>query len=478
MAKKVLIIGAGPGGYVAAIRAAQLGAEVTVVEKEKLGGTCLNWGCVPTKTLLHAACVYHNALHTRDFGVYTRVDSFRFDKMVARKNSIVQTNVRGIEHLFQKNGIRSIKGSGRLLDANRVEIHSSEGSTTQETADAIILATGSEPLIPGFIRCDRDRIITTTKALDLEMLPKSITIVGGSVSGCEFACLFALLGVKVYLVEMLDQLVPTEDADISRRLEQSLKLQGVSVMTGATLKTLERVYPSGAVKVSVSSVNKQRQQHESRDLQRSIEQEQFLTDYCLLTMGRRLNIDGLGLENIGIDYDRSGIETNEHMETSLKNVYAIGDVTGKYLLAHVASQQGIVAAENIMGQAVTMNYTAVPGFIYTYPEIASVGLREEDARSQGIDVLIGKANFKTNAMAYVLGKTDGFVKTVVECVTKKIRGIHILGPHATNLLGEAAAIVAQGMTVEQIAQTIHPHPTLCETVKEAILAAADQAIHA
>ncbi len=458
MSKKIVIIGGGPGGYVAAIRAAQLGAQVCVVEEEELGGTCLNRGCVPTKTLLHAARVYQTTLNCRQYGIYCTTDSVRFDKMVEKKNTVVRNNVGGIHALFKKNRISLIKGKGRILDPTTVEIRGTDGGNIKESADAIVIATGSRPLVPGFIKYDGDRIITTTEALNLDRLPASIAVIGGSVSGCEFACLFSQLGSRVHLIEMLDSIVPTEDKEIARRLEGRLKRMGVTVMTKTAVKALERRYPDGSVDIK-------------------IEGETITADYCLLAMGRRLNTEEMGCEEIGLEYSPQGIVVNDRMETNIGNIYAVGDVTGKFLLAHVASEQGIVAVENIMGHKSSMNYDAVPGFIYTDPEISSVGLKAAEAAERGLKIVEGKATFKTNAMAHAMEETSGFVKIVVDKETHKILGIHIFGPHATDLLAEAVTIVKTGMTPEMVKKVIHPHPTLCETVKEAVLAAAGQAIH-
>ena len=459
MTEKVIIIGGGPGGYVSAIRAAQLGARVTVVEKHALGGTCLNRGCVPTKTLLHAARMYRALQNTREFGIYCTPGPLRFDKMVENKNVVVQNNVSGVENLFKRHHIKTVKGVGQLLAPNTVEIQTDDGNAVKETAEAVVIATGSEPLVPDFMKFDRDRIITTDEALDLDHLPGSIAIVGGSVSGCEFACLFGQLGSRVTLVEMLDRIVPTEDSEISRRLGGALRTLGIKVMTKTTIKTVEKHYPDGSVRLITENNG------------------QIDADYCLLAMGRRLNTEDIGLERVGIEFSSKGIAVNEQMETNIRNVYAIGDVTGKILLAHVACEQGIVAAENIMGIDSTMNYAAVPNFIYTEPEIGSVGITEQEARRKGMDVMQGKAVFKTNAMAHAIGKTTGFVKTIVDRETKKILGIHILGPHATDLLAEAVTMVKTGMTLEEVKRVIHPHPTLSETIKEAVLASVDQAIH-
>ena len=459
MAKKIVIIGGGPGGYVAAIRAAQLGAQVTVVEREVLGGTCLNWGCVPTKTLLHSARLYHSIQDARRFGVYAGEGSFRFDKMVENKNTVVQTNVSGIENLFKKYHVELFRGTGELLDPSTVLVWTDGGAGLKKTADAIIIATGSEPLVPGFVRLDKDRIITTNEALFLDHLPESIAVVGGSVSGCEFACLFGFLGAQVTLIEMLPRIVPTEDAEISRRLEGALRNLGIQVKTKTALKSVEKDYPSGSVTLTTEPG------------------DGVTAEYCLLAIGRKLNTEGIGLERLGVDFSVKGIAANERMETNIKNVYAIGDVTGKMLLAHVASEQGIVAVENIMGLDAVMDYSAVPSFIYTVPEIGSVGMTEDAARDQGVDVIRGKAVFKTNVMAHALGETTGFVKTVVDQKTKRIFGIHMLGPHATDLLGEATTIVRARMTVDDIKRIMHPHPTLSESIKEAVLASVDQAIH-
>jgi len=459
MSKRIIIIGGGPGGYVCAIRAAQLGADVTVVEKTALGGTCLNWGCVPTKTLLHAARVYKTLQNTREFGVYCTPGPLRFDKMVENKNVVVQNNVSGVENLFKKHHIDLIKGTAGLVDSRTVDIRSEDGKTTKRTADALVIATGSEPLVPGFMKFDKDRIITTTEGLDLDRRPDSIAIVGGSVSGCEFACLFGQLGSKVTLVEMLDRIVPTEDNEISRRLEGALRAQGIRVMTKTAIEKVEKQYPSGSVRL-ITNTN-----------------SEIIADYCLLAMGRKLNTEDIGLDRVGIDFSPTGISVNDRMETSIRDVYAIGDVTGKILLAHVASEQGVVAAENIMGINSQMDYSAIPSFIYTDPEIGSVGLKEQEANDMGLEVMKGKAIFKANAMAHAIGDTTGFVKTLVARESRKVLGVHILGPHATDLLGEAVTIVRAGMTLEDVKNVVHPHPTLSETIKEAVLASVDEAVH-
>ncbi|MDP6394621.1 MAG: dihydrolipoyl dehydrogenase [Desulfobacterales bacterium] len=459
MTKKIIIIGGGPGGYVAAIRAAQLGAQVTVVERGKLGGTCLNRGCVPTKTLLHAARIYKTVQNTRQLGIYCTIDSFRYDKMVEKKNKVVRNNAIGIETIFKNRHIKLLSGIARLSDPTTLKIETAEGKRVKESADALVIATGSEPLIPKFIKFDGDRVITTTEALDLDNLPSSIVIVGGSVSGCEFACLFGQLGSRVYLIEMLDRIVPTEDKELSRRLAGRLKRLGVNVMTKTRVESLERQYPLSSVTVFT-------------------DKDQINADYCLLAMGRKLNTENIGLETLGIDFSSKGIKTDKRMQTNVSGVYAVGDVTGKYQLAHVASEQGIIAVENIMEIDATMDYGAIPSFIYTDPEIASVGLKPEEAVEKGMDIIEGKATFKGNAMAHVIKQTSGFVKTVIDKKTLKILGVHMFGPHVTELLPEAVTMIKMDMTLADVKNVIYPHPTLSETVKESALAAAGEAIHA
>jgi dihydrolipoamide dehydrogenase len=459
MAKKIIIIGGGPGGYVAAIRGAQLGAEVTVIEKKVLGGTCLNWGCVPTKTLLQSARCYQMVLNSREFGVYNTMQSFRFDKMIKRKDDIVQTNVNGIKYLFQKNKIRYLEGKATLEDQNTVSVLYHDDKSDLLQADAIILATGSEPLTPQFLKFDGDRVITTTEALRLDDVPKSIAIVGGSVSGCEFASLFAQLGAEVYLIEMLDRIVPTEDAEIASKLTSELKKSGINILTNSPVEAIERIYPSGDVKLAVKG------------------QASLQVEYCLLTLGRKLNTENIGLESLDIKHSPAGIEVNDQLQTNIDNIYAVGDVTGKMLLAHVASEQGIVAVEHIMGKKVSMDYEAVPAFIYTHPEISSVGKQEDELRSEGINYLTGKNQFKSNAMAMGMGEADGFVKVLADEDSHQILGIHMIGPHATDLLAEAVIMIKNKMTVEQVKDVIHPHPTLSEVIKEAVLATVGQAIH-
>jgi dihydrolipoamide dehydrogenase len=460
MNKKVLIIGAGPGGYVAAIRAARLGGEVTVVEKAEVGGTCLNWGCIPTKSLLQSAKLFKMVQETRKFGVYCGDWSFRFDKMVEAKNKIVSTQANGIKSLFRKNKIRFIKGKGSLRGPRTVEVQGEDGQILTESADAIILATGSEALIPSFVPRVGDRIITTTEALDLDECPKRIAIIGGSVAGCEFASLFNTLGSKVTMVEMLPGILPLEDQEVSDHLTYRMQKAGIEILTGRRVTALEREYPSGAVIVKVD------------------QSDNIKADYCLLALGRKLCTEGLGLENVGIRYSAKGIEVNERTETNVPGIYAIGDVTGTLLLAHWASAQGVVAAENALGQSTRLDADAVPSCIFSVPEIASVGLSEGEARKRGMAVKVGKMAFRFNGMANALMETDGFIKVVVDEKEGRIVGVHIIGPHASDLISEGTLAVKKKMALAEMKEIIHAHPTLSETMQEAIFSSAGMAIHA
>jgi dihydrolipoamide dehydrogenase len=460
MSKKVLVIGAGPGGYVAAIRAAQLGGEVTVVEKSEVGGTCLNWGCIPTKSLLQSAKLYRGLQDTKKFGVYCTDWSFRFDKMVVAKNKIVSTQVNGIKSLFRKNKIRFLQGRAKLLDAHLVEVEQEGGQTCQESAEAIIIATGSEALIPKFVPKVGNRILTTTEALDLDEAPQSIVIIGGSVAGCEFASLFKILGSKVTLVEMLPRILPLEDREISDHLTYRMKKEGIEILTGRRVTVLEREYPSGSVMV------------------KSEEGDLIKADYCLLALGRKLSIEGLGLEKVGIRFSPKGVKVNDRTETNVPGIYAIGDVTGRLLLAHWASAQGVVAAENAMGQTTHVDSDCVPSCIFTLPEISSVGPSEEEARSRGLDVRIGKMAFRFNGMANVMMETEGFIKVVADNRNQQIIGVHIIGPHASELIAEGTLAVKRKIALAEAKEIIHAHPTLSESVGEAMLSCFGQAIHA
>jgi len=458
--KKLLIIGAGPGGYVAAIRAAQMGGKVTVIEKEEVGGTCLHKGCVPTKCLLQSAKIYRDIQDTRKFGVYCSDWSFRFDKMVEAKDEIVRAQANGIRSLLRKHKICLINGKARLVDPHTVEVEEPGGKAGKESADAIIISTGSEPLIPAFVPRVGDRILTTTEALDLDEVPRSIAIIGGSIAGCEFACLLNTMGSRVTVVEMLPTILPLEDEEISAFLASQMEKEGIEIICEARVNALEREYPRGRVGVKFEGGG-------------GIE-----ADYCLLALGRKPCTDGLNLEGAGVRYGDRGIEVNDRMETNVPGMYAVGDVTGTILLAHWASAQGIVAAENAMGHEARLDGHGVPSCIWTQPEIGSVGLTEAEARERGMDVRIGKMPFRSNSMANALGESEGFIKVVLDKGDGRIIGVHIIGTHASELIAEGAIAVKKGMTLDDMKVIVHAHPTLSETIQEAMLSASGLAIHA
>jgi dihydrolipoamide dehydrogenase len=380
--------------------------------------------------------------------------------MMEAKDEIVRAQANGIRSLLKKHKIRLINGKARLVDPHTVEVEGPDGRIAKETANAIIISTGSEPLIPDFVPRVGDRIITTTEALDLDEVPRSIAILGGSIAGCEFACLFNTMGSRVTVVEMLPAILPLEEEEISAFLASQMEKEGIEIICEARVNALEREYPSGRVGVKFEGGG-------------GIE-----ADYCLLALGRKPCTDGLNLKRTGVRYSDRGIEVNERMETSIPNMYAVGDVTGTILLAHWASAQGIVAAENAMGHEARLDEQGVPSCIWTHPEIGSVGVTENEARERGMDVRIGKMPFRSNSMANALRESEGFIKVVLDNENGRIIGVHIIGAHASELIAEGAIAVKKGMTLDDMKGIIHAHPTLFETFQEAILSASGLAIHA
>ena len=455
----VVVIGGGPGGYVAALRASQLGARVAVVEQGELGGVCLNVGCIPTKALLRSAEVYEMVTHARDFGVMVDGDvKADWAKMQDYKAKVVRRLVKGVAVLLKKAQVPVIEGRGRLVDAHTVEVQGAEG-TQQVSASKIILATGSRPVklpLPGF---DLLGVVDATGALELESLPDRLLIVGCGVICAEFATLFSSLGVRVTVVEMLERALPMMDHDIAHEIHRSLKRRKCKVYFDSRAQRIDE--HDGALLATF----------ETPDGEKQIE-----VDKVLVTVGRWANIQDLGLEQVGVETKRNGIVVDERMETNVPGIYAVGDVTGAWWLAHVASHEGIVAAENACGHESRMHYKAVPSCVFSHPEAASVGLNEEQAREQGYDVLVGKSLFLSNGKAVTYGERDGFVKVIAEGKHGEILGVHIVGPHASDLILEAALAMQMEATLDEIAATIHPHPTLGEVISEAVLAARGQAL--
>ncbi|MCD5397606.1 dihydrolipoyl dehydrogenase [candidate division NPL-UPA2 bacterium] len=454
---KLIVIGAGPGGYVAAIRAAQLGAEVTVVEKSEVGGTCLNTGCIPTKTLLASVEVLSLIKEAAKFGLNVGEATPDLAQMLSRKEKIVGQLRQGIEYLFKNKKIMLIKGKAKILEPGKVEIVKEEGSREELPADKIIMATGSESAKPSLFPFDGERIITSQEALSLEKIPESLLIVGAGAIGVEFACIFAALGTEVTIMEMLPQVLPSEDTEIARELEKQLKRKKIKIHTGTKIK---------AVASRQSSV------HSLLSSGEKIE-----TEKVLVAVGRKLSSERLGLEKVGIKTEKGRIVVNKRLETSLAGIYAVGDVVGGTLLAHKASSEGIVAAENASGLDAVMDYQIIPSCIFTRPEVASVGLTEQRAREAGHEVRIGKFPFRALGKAQAIGRVEGMIKIVAEAQSDEILGIHIIGPQATDLIAEGVLAMKMEVTAEELGNTIHAHPTLSEGIMEAAQAVHGRAIH-
>lgn len=446
---RVVIIGSGPGGYVAAIRGAQLGAEVTVIEDAEVGGTCLNRGCIPTKTLIASVETLNKVRHADEFGIEIKGEiTFSMQKMMERKDKVIGNLVKGIRALFKSHGVALIEGRGVLLSPGEIEITARDGSKSTVKADRTIIATGSRPAKMPIFPFDGEKIISSDEALRLQRTPKSVLIVGAGVIGCEFACILNELGSEVTMVEMMDRAVATEDLDISSTLERELKKKKIRLITSAKIIKVEKS-EGGTIA--------------------TLEDGKTITaEICLVSIGRALNTENIGIEKVGVVMGKRGeISVNERMETSVPGIYAIGDVTGKIMLAHVASTQGLVAIENIMGHHREMNYDVVPAGIFTIPEIGSVGLREHLATENGVEIKIGRFNFRPLGKAQAMGEISGMVKIIADAKTDKILGCHIIGAHATDIIHEAAVAMRNGMTAKDLGETIHSHPTLSEAVMEA-----------
>lgn len=453
----VVVIGGGPGGYVAALRAAQLGATVCLVEKQTVGGTCLNRGCIPSKALIHSAELWKRATEGAAFGVQAESWAFDWAKAQATKNGIVLIQVKGIHTLLGAAKVTLKLGAGTLTGPRSVQVVSVNGTETVTAGKAVILATGSEPrAVPG-LEVDGERVLTSTEALQMPALPKSFLVVGGGVIGMEFASMLSSLGTAVTVVEMLPQLLPMEDPMLVRVLQGVLQKQGVTFHLGTKVEQLERT--ATGVRVALSGGG-------------SAEAER-----ALVATGRSLNSDGLGLEAAAVAVERGAIQVNQRMETSAAGIYAVGDVTGISLLAHVASMQGLVAAANATGGDAAMDYSAVPSCVYTDPEIASVGLSEPKAKEQGVAVKVGRFAFAALGKAMCIGETTGMVKVVADAQTDRVLGVGMVGPHATELIAEGVVAVRHGLTAAQLGETIHAHPTLAEVLGEAAHDVHGRAIH-
>ena len=447
---KLLILGGGPGGYVAAIKAAHLGAEVTLVDKKYIGGTCLNVGCIPTKVLLNTTDLYHTIkTDGKNMGILSEKLSVDWEKLMRRKTNISNSLVKGVEGVLASNGVEIIMGEGKFTSKNQVEVIKEDGTKDIVDFDKAIIATGSEPVILPIPGIQGENILTSSEILSLEKLPESLCIVGGGVIGCEFASLFSRLGVEVTIVEMLPGIVQNMDQEVVQYLDFELRNEGVEILTNSKVEK----FNSGEDFVEITAATP--------------EGEKIIkADKVLLSIGRKSVVDNVGLENIGIEYDRT-IKINKNFQTNIPNIYAIGDCTGGAMLAHAASAQGIAVVENIIKNKSKMDFKTVPYCIYTKPEVASVGMTEEQVKEKGISYSVGKFPLMSNAKALILGETNGLVKFIVDNSTDEILGMHMAGPKATELIVEGALALRLEATIDEILTTIHAHPTVGEALHEA-----------
>lgn len=454
----VAVVGGGPGGYVAAIRASQLGLKAVVVEKEEAGGLCLNWGCIPSKALLRNAEVLNLVKQANDFGISYDNLTFDYGKAVDRSRQVVRRIVGGLKSLLKKNNVEVIPGEATLTSPNTLQVQGS-GDTLQ--ADNIIIATGgvNKELPP--LPVDGQKVISTREALELTDLPSRMAIVGGGAAGVEFAYLWATYGVQVTVIELLPHLVPNEDEEISQVLEKAFEKQGIQVMVGSRVEEADWANGVGTLTVSNSKG-----------------QSNVECDVVLVAVGMNGNVNGLGTDSLGVELSNGFVAINEAMQTSVPGIYAVGDVTGHSLLAHTAFAQGTIAAETIAGRPTgRLTYEKIPRATYCQPQVASVGLTEAQAREAGYDVKIGRFPFLASGKAMALGEREGMVKIVADAEYGELLGAHMVGPDVTELLGEVAVAQSLDATVEDLGAAVHPHPTLSEALKEAALAAKGEAIH-
>lgn len=459
----LIIVGSGPGGYVAAIRAAQLGMDVACVEADKLGGVCLNIGCIPTKALLTSALLANEVRDAEKHGIKAADVSFDLGPAQERSRGVADQMAKGIGYLFKKNKITHVEGYGRLKGDGKVEVEDGDGKKTVYSADHIIVATGSRPRNLPSLEIDEDRIWSSTGALMQKEAPESLFIVGAGAIGMEFADIYASYGTEVTIVEALDRILPLEDADVSKLMERLYRKRGMDIHAGARFEKAD----IGKDGVEVTFKDKKGESHELE------------ADYVLSAVGRVPNSEDVGLEEAGVETDDKGfIVVDDKLRTNVDGVYALGDVAGRQLLAHKASHEGIVCVEHIAGEGHgTVDYDNVPNCTYCHPEVASVGLTEEEAREEGYDVEVGKFPWKGIGRAVAAGHTDGFVKIIRDKKYSEILGAHIVGPHATELIAEFVVGRHLESTVEEMEKAIHPHPTLSEGVSEGALAALGRPIH-
>jgi len=457
----VVVIGSGPGGYVAAIRAAQLGFNTAIIEKySTLGGTCLNVGCIPSKALLDSSHHYHDAItHFKEHGIEISGEiKFSIEQMIARKGSVVDQNVSGIKYLMDKNKITVFEGVGSFEDATHVKVTKADDSSETLEAKYTIIATGSKPSSLPFIKIDKEKIITSTEALNLKEVPKHLIVIGGGVIGLELGQVYLRLGAQVSVVEYLDRIIPGMDAGLSKELTKVLKKQGMKFYTSHKVKSVER-------------------NGEGVQVQAENAKGETITldgDYSLVSVGRRPYTDGLNADKAGVKItERGQVEVNDHLQTSVSNIYAIGDVIKGAMLAHKAEEEGVFVAETIAGQKPHIDYNLIPGVVYTWPEVAAVGKTEEQLKEAGVEYKAGSFPFKALGRSRASGDTDGFVKILADKKTDEVLGIHMIGARTADLIAEAVVAMEFKASAEDISRMSHAHPTYAEAVKEAALAATE-----
>lgn len=451
----LIVIGAGPGGYVAAICATQLGKRTAIIEKDALGGTCLNRGCIPTKALAASCDALRTVKSASRFGVEVGEYYLDFGKAMEHRNQTVSVLRRGIQALFKKNGVDVYRGAAALLDKNTVQV-SAGGSAQTLTSQYFLIATGSKARVLPAMNYDGNRIVTSDEILELKDVPKRLLIVGSGVVGCEFASIFSEFGSAVTLVEILEDILPGEDEEIRKELLRYFKRSRIRVKTSARIETIERTDSGIVARLEDGDV--------------------LDADMALLSLGRQPYTDGLGLDRLGIATEKGAIRVNDYLQTSLENIYAVGDVTGKVMLAHVASKQGVQAVNNMFADRAPMDYDVIPSCIFTYPEIATVGVNEKQAITRGISPKVGRFYFRANGKALAMNEPNGFVKVIAD-ENDIIIGAQIIGPHASDLIHELALAVRIKLTVADVTSTIHAHPTLSEALVEAVEDLNGRAVH-
>ncbi|MFN2394875.1 MAG: dihydrolipoyl dehydrogenase [Bacteroidales bacterium] len=458
----LIVLGSGPGGYVAAIRASQLGMKVAVVEKAELGGVCLNWGCIPTKALLKSANVFEYLKHAKDYGVSIDTEpKADFTAMVKRSREVAAGMSKGIQFLFKKNKIDVLVGTGKVLPGKKVEVESEDGKSKEFTAKHIIIATGARSRELPDVKLDGKKIIGYRKAMVLEKQPESMVVIGSGAIGSEFAYFYNAIGTKVTLVEFMPNVVPVEDEDISKQLERSFKKSGIKVMTKSTVEEVDTKGKKCKVKIKTPKG-----------------EEIVETDIVLSAVGIITNIEGIGLEETGIKVEKNKIVVDEFYRTNVEGYYAIGDVVSGQALAHVASAEGIACVEKIAGHnPEPINYNNVPGCTYCSPEVASVGYTEKAAKEAGYELKVGKFPFSASGKASAAGVKDGFVKVIFDAKYGELLGVHMIGANVTEMIAEAVVARKLETTGHEIIKAVHPHPTMSEAMMEATAAAYDEVIH-